>query len=70
MNAVEFTTELNGESVLAIPAEFVSKLPRSGSARVIVLTEADTDDELWKRASFEQFMREDPPEDSVYDQFE
>jgi hypothetical protein len=70
MNAVEFTAGLNSDGILSIPREIAGRLPQSGLARVIVLTEEDNEDELWKRSSFEQFMREDAQEDSVYDQFE
>lgn len=65
MNAVEFTTELRG-NVLQIPAEAVAQLPKAGKVRVIVLTE-DSEDAEWRAASYQQFLREDPPEDSVYD---
>jgi hypothetical protein len=67
MNAVEFTTELSGGSVLAIPQEIAAQLPKSGRARIIVLTGDDTEDPEWRAASYQQFLREDPPEDSIYD---
>lgn len=67
MKAVEFTIELNANPVLPVPKEAAAQLPKSGKARVIVLTEEDADDDEWRKASYEQFMREDPPEDSVYD---
>jgi hypothetical protein len=65
MNAIEFTTELTGSGALSIPKEIAARLPKTGRARVIVLTEDD--DAEWRSASYEQFLREDPPEDSVYD---
>jgi hypothetical protein len=58
---------LNGASALPLPREIADQLPKSGKARVIVLTEGDVNDEQWQRAAFEQFLRDDPPEDSVYD---
>ena len=67
MNAIEFTTELNGSSALPIPKEFVDRLPKAGRARVIVLITEDADDTEWRSAAYEQFLREDPPEDSAYD---
>ena len=67
MNAVEFTTELKGESVLRIPSEIAARLPKSGKARIIVLTNDHSEDAEWHAAAYEQFLREDPPEDSVYD---
>jgi hypothetical protein len=67
MQAVEFTTELSGASVLEIPREIAAQLPKEGKARVIVLTEEDADDRQWRLASYEQFLRDDPRGDSVYD---
>jgi hypothetical protein len=67
MKAVEFTTELSGGSVLQIPQEVANRLPKSGRARVIVLTDESSGDREWRQASYEQFLREDPPEDAVYD---
>jgi len=43
MHAVEFTTELSANPVLTVPKEAAAQLPKSGKARVIVLTgEEDT----------------------------
>lgn len=67
MNAVEFTTELSGAAVLQIPSVAAAQLPKAGKARVIVLTDEDTDDAEWRAAAYEQFMRDDAPEDSICD---
>jgi len=67
MNAVEFTTELSGGDVLQIPSAAAAQLPKAGRARVIVLTDADTDDAEWRAAAYEQFLRDDAPEDAIYD---
>jgi hypothetical protein len=66
VKAVEFTAELNGSSVLAIPQEVARQLPAAGRASVIVLTNDDTDDADWRRAAYGQFLRDDPPEDAAY----
>jgi hypothetical protein len=66
MKAVEFTTNLTGAAVIAIPASVATQLPKIGRARVIVLTERP-DDAEWQQGAYEQFLREDPPEDAVYD---
>ena len=66
MNAVEFTTELSGAAALPIPVEVAARLPKSGIARVIVLTD-DSDDAGWRAGAYEQFLRDDPQEDSIYD---
>jgi hypothetical protein len=63
MNAVEFTTELSGSPVLPIPPEVAAKLPKAGKARVILLTEEDAEDAEWRAATYEQFLRDDSPED-------
>jgi hypothetical protein len=67
MNAVEFTTKLSGAGVLPIPREIAMRLPKSGLARVIVLTEETTDEAEWRAGAYEQFLRDDSAEDSVYD---
>lgn len=64
MNAIEFTTELSEKPVLTIPSELAARLPKAGKARVIVLTGDDND---WQLASYEQFLRDDSPEDDVYE---
>ena len=67
MNAVEFTTELSGEAVLPIPREIAAQLPKSGKARVIVLTDEDADEAAWRAGAYDQFLRDDSVEDAVYD---
>ena len=67
MNAVEFITQLNGATVLQIPSEAAAQLPKSGKARVIVLTDEDASDTEWRSAAYEQFLREDSSEDAIYD---
>ena len=67
MNAVEFTTELNGTGELHIPSDAVARLPKKGTARVIVLTALDEEDSEWRRGSYQQFLRDDPPGDAAYD---
>jgi hypothetical protein len=69
MHAIEFTTELGQKPIVTIPKELAAKLPTSGSARVIILTADDPDDVQWKKAAYEQFARDDAPEDSVYDTY-
>ena len=66
MNAVKFTTELSGAAVLPIPDEVAARLPKSGIARVIVLTD-DSDDAGWRAGAYKQFLRDDPQEDAIYD---
>ena len=67
MNAVEFTTELSGIAVLPIPQEIAAQLPKSGKARVIVLTDEDTDEAQWRAGAYEQFLRDDSAQDAIYD---
>ncbi len=67
MNAIEFVTELRGAAVLDIPSDIAAQLPKTGKARIIILTEMPTDDAEWRAASYEQFLRDDPPEDAIYD---
>ncbi len=67
MNAVEFTLELSGAAVLPIPREIAMRLPKSGKARIIVLTDDATDEAEWRAGAYEQFLRDDSAEDAVYD---
>ena len=67
MNAVEFTTELSDQPVLTIPGEIAERLPKAGTARVIVITYDSADDAEWQAAAYEQFLRDDSPEDAIYD---
>jgi hypothetical protein len=64
MNAIEFTTDLSDKPVLTIPNEVAARLPKTGKARVIVLTGDDND---WQVSAYEQFLRDDSPEDAVYE---
>lgn len=52
MNAVEFTIELSANPVLPVPKEAAAQLPKSGMARVIVLTgdEEPPEDEIFTSA--------------------
>jgi hypothetical protein len=67
MHAIEFTTQLSGTAVLAIPSEVASQLPKSGKARIIVLTDDASEDAEWQAGAYEQFLRDDSPEDAIYD---
>ncbi len=67
MNAVEFTTELSGVPTLQIPTDVAAQLPKAGKARVIVLTDEETDETEWRAATYEQFLRDDAAEDAIYD---
>jgi hypothetical protein len=71
MHAIEFITELGPERTLTIPVEIAAQLPKAGKARIIVLTaeESDSDDRAWQLGAYEQFMRDDAPEDAVYDSY-
>ena len=67
MNAIEFTTELNGASTLAVSSDVADQLPKSGRARVIVLTDTDAEESEWRQGAYEQFLRGDSAEDAIYD---
>ena len=67
MRAVEFTIELNTKPVVTMPREIAAQLPDSGTARVIILAADDPEDAEWRAAAYEQFARDDSPEDAVYD---
>ena len=65
--AIEFTTELNDSRTLPIPQEVAAQLPKSGRARIIVLTDELTGDAEWRLGAYQQFLRDDAPEDAIYD---
>ncbi len=67
MNAVEFTTELSGAAVLPIPREIAAQLPKSGKARILILTDDASDEAEWRAGAYEQFLRDDSAEDAIYD---
>jgi hypothetical protein len=67
MNALEFTTELSGAAVLSIPRKIAAQLPKSGKARIIVLTDDATDEADWRSGAYQQFLRDDSAEDAIYD---
>ena len=67
MNAVEFTTELSGAAVLPIPKEIAGQLPKSGKARILILTDDATDEAEWRAGAYGQFLRDDSAEDAIYD---
>ncbi len=67
MNAVEFTAELTDSNTLQIPAEAAAQLPKAGRARVIVLTDDQAEDAKWRAGAYAQYVRDDAPEDAIYD---
>jgi hypothetical protein len=73
MNPLEFTAELTPEPILPIPQEIADQLPKSGRARVIVLpmppSSEENEDAQWRAGAYEQFLRDDAPEDAVYDNY-
>ena len=67
MHAIEFTTELSDSRMLPIPQEVADQLPKTGRARIIVLTDELTGDAEWRLGAYQQFLRDDSPEDAIYD---
>ena len=67
MHAVEFTAELSHLRTLEIPREIAEQLPTTGTARIIVLTDEVTGDADWRLGAYQQFLRDDAPEDAIYD---
>ena len=67
MNAVEFNAELSSGGWLHIPDEAAAQLPKDGLFKVIIMPALAADDSEWRSASYRQFLRDDAPEDSIYD---
>jgi hypothetical protein len=63
---IEFDTELEDKPFLSVPQEVAAQLPKSGHAKVILLV---AEDEEWQALAYEQLMRENSSEDSVYDKY-
>jgi len=70
MSSIQFETELRGEPILALPPEVAARLPKSGRATVVLLVQDDQEDQEWRRASYEQFMKDEGSEDAVYDAYQ
>lgn len=66
---IEFETELTGGQTLRVPPEIAASLPSRGKATVLVFVDMDPEDAEWRKAAYEQFLREDPEEDAVYDKY-
>ncbi len=67
MHAIEFTAELSDSRTLLVPQEVADQLPKTGRARIIVLTEELNGDTDWRMGAYQQFLRDDSPEDAIYD---
>jgi hypothetical protein len=72
MNAIEFITELGPNGVLLIPQSAAGKLPKSGTARVIVLigdtaNAEEVRDTQWHDAAYHQFLSDDDSQDDIYE---
>jgi hypothetical protein len=70
MSSIEFETELRGDMMLPLPPDVAERLPKSGRVTVVVLVPDDAEDEQWRRAAYEQFMRDDAPDDAIYDTYQ
>jgi len=51
---------------LNIPIKLASQLPKTGKVRLIVLTDESGDAE-WQLGAYEQFLRDDSEEDTIYE---
>jgi hypothetical protein len=69
MQAVEFTTQLTKENIVSIPEDVAARLPKTGNARIIILTADNNGQTEWRSGAYEQFARDDSPEDAIYDNY-
>jgi hypothetical protein len=67
--ALEFEAELTGSRILNMPPEIADALPSEGKVTVMVFVNTDPNDATWLKAAYEQFLRDDPEEDAVYDKY-
>jgi hypothetical protein len=70
MNSIEFEAELSGDCTLAVPPEIAKRLPTSGRVTVVLFVPDDEEDDQWRRAAYEQFMKDDDPDGAIYDQYQ
>ncbi|MEI6350785.1 MAG: hypothetical protein WCP06_06735 [Verrucomicrobiota bacterium] len=61
MNAVEFTAQLCAAPVLQIPPEAAEKLPKSGTARVVIHVGEELDSTQRFVETYQEFMAIDEP---------
>ena len=54
-------------SELNLPERVVCQLPTRGRARIIILTGMDEEDVGWRLAAYGEFLRDDTPEDAIYE---
>ena len=57
------------DGTVKVPQEVAAQLPKSGPARVIIFTADDPDEIEWRDGAYEHFVRDDSPEDAVYDDY-
>jgi hypothetical protein len=66
---IEFEAELTGGPTLSIPPEIAAALPSKGKATIVVVVDMDPEDTIWRKAAYEQFLRDDSEDDAVYDKY-
>lgn len=66
---IEFETELTGSHALNIPPEIAAALPSKGKVTIVLFVNMDPEDTTWRKAAYEQFLRDDSEEDAVYDKY-
>ena len=69
MQAIEFETDLQNGVAIAIPPELLANVPYRARARVIILFAEAAEEQEFRRATYEHFLRDDSDEDSVYDKY-
>ena len=69
MQVIEFEMDLTGNPRLIIPEELLRRLPTIGKARIIMLYNIEDDEQNWRLASYEQFIKDEDARDSIYDKY-
>ncbi len=54
-------------NALEVPSDVAAQLPKTGRAREIVLTSEGNEGAEWRLGAYAQFLREDGPEDTIYE---
>jgi hypothetical protein len=68
VTAHEFEARINPDGTLNVPGEVVARLPAGQTVRVLILVQETTEEEDWRRLTYEQFLKGYAEEDAIYDE--
>jgi hypothetical protein len=66
MKPQEISVTVGQDGTIRLPNSFVEKFKPGQSIRLVAITEDESEDQLWLRASAEHFFSGDDPADQLY----